>query len=104
MKVLVTSFLPDSVGMFSIGWLILLSRKEYLNPIFYAFIDRQKIRCKQQLEMLIIFYVLWYIIEYSIKIFKYGKDVKNNMSFNREANTYRKKYKERKAYGFVSFL
>jgi len=56
-----------------------------LIQIYYRIVNHEKIHWKQQLEMLIIFFYLWYVIEWLLKLIKYGKDAYNNISFEREA-------------------
>jgi len=40
---------------------------------------------RQQLEMGIIFFYLWYLLEWIIKLLKYGKHAYHEISFEREA-------------------
>ena len=48
-------------------------------------INHEKIHWKQQLEMLIIFFYLWYLIEFLIRIFINGKKAYVSLCFEREA-------------------
>jgi len=48
-------------------------------------IRHEKIHIKQQEELLVIFFYLWYIIEWSVKIFKFGKNAYYHISFEKEA-------------------
>lgn len=54
-----------------------------------ALINHEKIHLRQQAELLVVFFYLWYIIEYLIKLFKYANHAKayRNISFEREAYT-----------------
>ena len=61
-------------------------RKEYMQQP--GIITHESIHWKQQLEMLIIFFYLWYLIEWIIKLFIYGKRAYYNLSFEREANAF----------------
>jgi hypothetical protein len=45
----------------------------------------EKIHGKQQIEMGIIFFYIWYLLEWFFKLFKYGKQAYRNISFEREA-------------------
>lgn len=47
-------------------------------------INHEKIHWKQELEMLIIFFYVWYLIEWIIKIFT-TSDAYRSLSFEREA-------------------
>ena len=48
-------------------------------------IHHEKIHWQQQMEMLIILFYLWYVIEWFIKIFIYSKKAYINISFERAA-------------------
>ena len=48
-------------------------------------INHESIHWKQQLEMLIIFFYLWYILEWCFRIFANGNDAYKSLSFEREA-------------------
>lgn len=50
-------------------------------------LNHEKIHLKQQAELLVIFFYLWYGIEYLIRIFQYKKRhlAYRNISFEREA-------------------
>ena len=59
------------------------------------------IHWKQQMEMLIIPFYVWYFIEWVIKLFKYGKKAYYNISFEREANQ-RSEY--RKPFAWIKYI
>jgi hypothetical protein len=48
-------------------------------------INHERIHWSQQMEMFIVFFYLWYLTEWFIKLFKYGKKSYKNLSFEREA-------------------
>jgi len=50
-------------------------------------INHESIHWKQQMEMLIIFFYLWYFIEWLIRIPINGKSAYRSLSFEREAYT-----------------
>ena len=54
----------------------------------FRIINHESIHWEQQFEMLIVFFYLWYLIEWIVKLFKYGKQAYVNVSFEREANTH----------------
>jgi len=69
-------------------------------------IRHESIHWKQQMEMLIIFFYLWYLIEWIIRLFKSGNAYKN-ISFEREAygNEKNENYLiERKKYSWIKYL
>ncbi|ALU75527.1 hypothetical protein LNJ05_00645 [Tenacibaculum finnmarkense genomovar ulcerans] len=86
---------------------IFLKRKELKDN--YILINHEKIHLKQQLELLVIFFYLFYGIEWLIKCFKYknGYLAYKNISFERESyqnedNLY---YLEsRKKWAFIHYL
>jgi len=78
---------------------------KYLNQ--RGIITHESIHWKQQLEMLIIFFYLWYGIEWFIRLFINGKKAYSSLSFEREANCY--EYNEtyltvRKPYAWLRFM
>lgn len=72
-------------------------------------INHERIHIRQQAEMLIIFFYLWYFTEYFILIFKHKTRQKayENISFEKEAyaNEENLNYlKERKTWSFLKYL
>jgi len=69
-------------------------------------INHEKIHWQQQLEMFILPFYIWYLIEWLIKLL-FFKDAYRNISFEREAyyNEYDLNYlKSRKHYAWVKFI
>ena len=64
-------------------------------------IRHELIHWDQQLEMFIIFFYLWYVIEWTIKLFKYKGQAYMNISFEREAYAMPD---NRKPYGWINYL
>lgn len=64
---------------------ILFTKSDYLSPIT---INHERIHTKQMLELLIVGYYLWYIIEYIIVRFFHKKqnDAYHDISFEEEAH------------------
>lgn len=48
-------------------------------------INHERIHTAQMEEMLYIGFYVWYLVEWIIKLFKYGKDSYRNLSFEKEA-------------------
>jgi len=72
-------------------------------------INHEKIHLRQQAELLIVFFYLWYLIEYFIKLFKYRNHAKayHSISFEREAyiNESKGNYLEnRPLWNFIKFV
>jgi len=86
---------------------ILLRKKELRHN--QLLINHEKIHLRQQLELLIIPFYIWYLSEYYIKYLKYKNPelAYRNISFEREAyaNDQNLDYvKNRKFWGFISYL
>ena len=72
-------------------------------------LNHEKIHLKQQVELLIIFFYLWYGIEFTVRFFQYKNWDKayRNISFEREAYENEKDFeylKKRKIWGFWKYL
>lgn len=87
------------------------TRKEYVNT-FGEFklgrtITHESIHLKQQVSLLVILFYVWYLLEWFIKLFKYGKHSYMNISFEREAyaNSENVFYpRDRKFWGHLKYL
>ena len=69
----------------------------------------ENIHCEQQKEMLVVFFFLWYIIEWLIRLIQYrnATTAYKNISFEREAYYHQAEagYLEiRKPYSFIKFI
>lgn len=70
-------------------------------------VNHEFIHWKQQLEMLVLPFYIWYILEWFIKLFIHGKNSYRNISFEREAfaNDDNLKYLEnRKFYSWLKYF
>lgn len=86
---------------------ILLSDKDLKNDAFL--INHERIHLRQQIELLIFPFYLWYLTEYVIRLFQYKKAslAYRNISFEREAYTNDQDLdylKKRKWFGFMEYL
>jgi len=98
-------------------------RKDYVGLSFWPFIilkddklkadstliNHEKIHLKQQLELLVVPFYLFYLIEFAIRCIVYRDSYKayQNLSFEREAyhNEDNPEYlKDRKAFSFIKYL
>ncbi len=89
-------------------WPFIVVRREELkhNPVF---INHEKIHLKQQLELLIVFFFIWYFFEYFIRLVKYRDSYKaySKICFEREAYSLEKDLgylKKRKFWAFWKYL
>jgi hypothetical protein len=74
-----------------------------------AKINHETIHIKQQQELLVLFFYLWYVTEYIFRTFQYGisKEAYMNISFEREAylNEGNANYLvDRKFYSFLKYI
>ena len=80
-------------------------KEKYLND--EVLINHEKIHWAQQLEMLIVFFYLWYFIEWVIRLITPPAGAYMDISFEKEAYANEKdlKYLEtRKHYGWIKWL
>ncbi len=87
-------------------FIFLKSKKLKNNEIL---INHEKIHLQQQKEMLWLFFFIWYLMEYLVKLIKYKDSLiaYRNLSFEREAyaNEDHKDYLEkRKFWNFLKYL
>src|SRR5574344_1593855 len=83
MKIIKTNLVPKGFRAITIGPFILCK-----SDLSDRVINHETIHWKQELEMLIIPFYIWYVIEYIIKLFLYSDSHKayKKISFEQEAN------------------
>ena len=86
----------------------IFARKEY-KPLEIRTIMHENIHLKQQIELLIVFFYLWYGIEWIVRLIQYkdSHEAYRNISFEREAydNEYDDEYLGvRKSYEWIHYL
>lgn len=86
---------------------VILDNKEL--KLDKAFINHEKIHLKQQVELLLVFFYIWYLIEFVVKLLKYRNfyEAYRNISFEREAYTNDADLtflNNRKFWGFIQYL
>lgn len=74
-----------------------------------VFINHERIHLRQQAELLLVFFYLWYGLEFFVRWVQLGNRHKayRNISFEREAYHYENDsnyLKNRRSYGFFKFL
>jgi hypothetical protein len=80
-------------------------RKNFLND--KSTINHESIHWKQQMETLVIPFYIWYLLEWFIKLFFYGKNAYYEISFEQEAydNQYDLDYlNKRKHYMWLKYV
>jgi hypothetical protein len=89
----------------------ILLKKSYFenksNDFLQKTINHEKIHIKQQIELLVIFFYVWYALEWYIKSLKYNTLAYENLSFEREAYNNEEKLdylKTRKNWSFIKYI
>lgn len=104
MKIIYNNFIPFK-GFAAINLFGVLFVREGVK-ITEEMINHKKIHTAQMKEMLYIFFYLWYVIEWVIRLFKKG-DAYRNISFEKEAyinEDYLNYLKERQPYTWFWYL
>jgi hypothetical protein len=82
----------------------------YLMEIYLnnkEFINHESIHWKQQLEMLILPFYIWYLVEWGIKYIMHGRQAYYYLSFEREAYLHQNDFeylKKRKHFAWIKLL
>ena len=87
---------------------VVFARKEF-EPLHKSTIRHEAIHTAQAKEMLFVFFYVWYIIEWLIRLIQYRdkKEAYRSISFEREAYTkmYRVDYlEERRLFAWIKYL
>jgi len=74
-----------------------------------VFVNHEKIHLRQQVELLIVIFYVWYSLEFIVRLFQYKKRnlAYRNISFEREAYAKEKDLnylKKRSFWGFLSYM
>lgn len=87
MKKIVSNIIPFEGFKAMALWPLLFVRKDSADRFTEADERHERIHGEQQKEMLIVFFYLWYVIEWLIRCIQYGngKTAYKNISFEREA-------------------
>ena len=89
----------------NIGGVILAVRKEVVMTDVIE--NHERIHSRQIFELLIVFFYLWYVVEWFVKLFKYRKNSYYNISFEREAYKNERDLdylKERRLFSWFKYL
>jgi hypothetical protein len=108
MIVLVNSFFLRKNFTGIVIWPFVIVRNKRLkeDPVF---MNHERIHLRQQLEMLVIPFYIWYVMEYTIRLIKYKNsyDAYKYLSFEREAYAHEKDLdylKKRSFWGFRNYI
>ena len=87
MKVIYNNIIPfrgfSAINLFG----LIFARKE-CEPLSKQTLNHEAIHTAQMRELLYIGFYLWYVVEWLVKLFIYGKEAYRNVSFEREAYQY----------------
>lgn len=87
MKIIYNTLIPfpgfTAINLFG----VIFARKE-CEPLGKVTLNHEAIHTAQMKELLYVGFYLWYVIEWLVKLFIYGKQAYRNISFEREAYTY----------------
>lgn len=102
MKIIYNSLIPfkgfSAINLFG----IVFARKEF-RELSQRTLNHEAIHTAQMREMAYVFFYIWYLVEWLIKLFRYGRKAYDNISFEREAYTYQFDYsylKKRKRFAW----
>ncbi len=104
MKIIVSKFfVRKGYAAMAVFPFIFFRKREYINPIR---LNHEKIHLRQQVELLIVFFYLWYLIDYLIGLIKYKNHRKAylNIVFEKEAYRYQSDLEYLKHRKIFSFL
>lgn len=93
-------------GMALFPFVIVKSKLDKENPVF---INHEKIHLRQQLQLLVSPFFIWYILEYFVRLIQYKNTnlAYRNISFEREAyaNEHNLDYlKQKSLWGFLKYV
>lgn len=87
MKVIYNNIIPfpgfTAINLFG----VIFAREEY-KPLGKRTLNHEAIHTAQMKELLYVGFYLWYVVEWLVKLFIYGKEAYRNVSFEREAYQY----------------
>lgn len=108
MKIVINRILPFKRYVALTVWPFIFLRKEYVQKMknceqWEAILNHESIHGRQQVEMLLILFYVWYGIEFLIRKFGSGNAYRN-ISFEREAYASEKDMEYLKNRNFWAFL
>ncbi|MBK5721376.1 hypothetical protein JGH11_10875 [Dysgonomonas sp. Marseille-P4677] len=106
MKIIYNNILPFK-GYIAINICGILFARRECKPLVDWMINHERIHTRQIMELFVVFFYLWYVIEWIIGVIRYRdkKQAYLNISFEREAykNQFNLDYlKQRKPYSFTN--
>lgn len=104
MFLLVIKWLPRGVSAMAMYPFILINRRDLGTDA--VLLNHEKIHLRQQIELLVLPFYIWYLLEYIVRLLQYRShhEAYLNISFEREAYTNEKDLYYLKQRSFVSWL
>ena len=104
MILLVVKWLPKQVSAMALFPFVLFKHSHYRDdPVL---LNHEKIHLRQQIELLVLLFYIWYLLEYVVRLLQYHnhRQAYLNISFEREAYKNEKDLYYLKQRSFASFL
>lgn len=86
MKVIYNNFIPKHGFALNLFGILFMRNGDTPEP---GFINHESIHVAQMKELGYVGFYIWYLVEWLIKLFVYGRKAYENISFEKEANKYR---------------
>jgi hypothetical protein len=104
MILLVIKWLPKSVSALALFPFVLLKNKKFRYDT--VLINHERIHLRQQLELLVLPFYIWYLLEYFLRLLQYRNHQQAyfNISFEREAYKNEKNLNYLKQRSWLMFL
>lgn len=107
MKRIINTLIPFKGFLAMTIWPFIFIRKEYANKFGAKTENHESIHGDQQKELLLIPFIIWYLIEWFIKLFFYGHKAYYFISFECEAFKYESSYyyrEHRRHYAWLKYV
>ena len=105
MKIIYNKLIPFK-GFTAINLFGVIFAREGVH-IDYITLQHERIHTEQMKELGYILFYVWYLLEWIVKLFRYGKNSYRNISFEREAYADQAELfymRNRKRYSFIKYL
>jgi hypothetical protein len=105
MKIIYSNIIPPrKFAAINLLGILFVRKQVILTP---ELINHEKIHTRQMKEMFFLFFYVWYVLEWIVKLFIYGKKSYFHISFEQEAYTHDENLsylKIRKRFAWINYL
>lgn len=103
----VGSFVPKGFDGLSFFPFLFIRDKKLIDS--KVFVNHEKIHLRQQLEMLVLFFYVWYLLEFAVRWIQYGSKHKAYRAISFEKEAYRNEMnldylKKRRLFSFIKYF